>query len=338
LKRLFVLLLLLLLVSGCCKSDVNESNSPGSNQPSTPIGSLSVHFIDVGQGDSILIDLEETEILIDGGGRSPGVTANISDYVDGMLEVVISTHPHADHIGGLIEVFQSFTVEQYWSSGDTSTSQTYSDLMTAIPESCHQVVITRGDSPSFGELSFEVLHPDSLSGTTNNSSIVHNLSYGDVNFLFAGDAEEEAEASMIIAGILSDIDILKVGHHGSHSSSTNQFVNVIQPEIAIYMAGTGNSYGHPHDETIETLCDIEADIYGTDTHGTVIITVDGGIYTVQPENQIEPVDCSPPPPIPPPTLPPPPPLPAVTNIQITYNILLTAVRPPRISIPVACSP
>ena len=245
-------------------------------------GELKVHFIDVGQGDSILVDLGETEILIDGGGKSPGVIEYLSDYVDGAIEAMVATHPHADHIGGLIEVLDIFQVAEIWLNGDTSTSETYSQFTSSVNSEGAQVYeARRGDSIEVGELTFKVLHPVNLDDTTNNNSIVLSLSYGEIDFLFTGDAEQEAETSMLTEGIVPDVEVLKVGHHGSSSSSSAQFLDAVNPEIAIYMAGEGNSYGHPHQETIAALAEVSAKIYGTDIHGNIIITTDGEGYTKQ---------------------------------------------------------
>ncbi len=256
-------------------------------------GELTVHFVDVGQGDSILVDLGETEILIDGGGKLPGVVAYLSDFVDGALEVMVATHPHADHIGGLIGVLDAFEVDEIWLNGDTSTSETYSQFMSAANSEGAQVYeVRRGDTIQVGDLTFNVLHPVNLSGTTNNNSIVLSLSYGQVDFLFTGDAEQEAEASMLTEGVVPDVEVLKVGHHGSRTASSIQFLQVVEPEHAIYMAGKDNSYGHPHQETIINLCEVGAEIYGTDIHGTIIITTDGTTYNVQPTNDnVPPVVC-----------------------------------------------
>ena len=260
-------------------------------------GTLTVHFIDVGQGDSILLDLGDTEVLIDGGDKSPGVVSYIDDYVDGPLEVMVATHPHADHIGGLIAVLNAFEVSKIILNGDTSTSQTYSQFMSAVnSEGADVSVYTRGFTFAFAvigtdNLYFNVLNPVDLSGTINNNSIVLSVTYGQIAFLFDGDAEQEAEASMLTAGIVPDVDILKVGHHGSRTASSMQFLEAAKPEYAIYMAGQGNSYGHPHQETIANLCEIGAEIYGTDVHGTIIITTDGVTYNVTPSNDAPPVVC-----------------------------------------------
>jgi beta-lactamase superfamily II metal-dependent hydrolase len=253
---------------------------------------LTVHFIDVGQGDSILLDLGDTEVLVDGGDKTPGIVSYIDDYVDGPLEVMVATHPHADHIGGLIAVLGAFEVDEIWLNGDTSSSGTYSQFMSAVNSEGAEVrVARRGDTIQAGNLTFNVLNPINLNGTINNNSIVLSLSYGQVDFLFTGDAEQEAEASMLADGIVPDVEILKVGHHGSRTASSMQFLEVATPECAIYMAGQGNSYGHPHQETITNLCEIGAEIYGTDIHGTIIITTDGETYNLLPFNNVPPVVC-----------------------------------------------
>jgi competence protein ComEC len=247
---------------------------------------LKVHFIDVGQGDAILIDLNETEILIDGGDKSSGVVAYLNDYVDDELEVMVATHPHADHIGGLIAVLETFKVEQIWYNGDESTSTTYSDFMTAVTAEDAQIhKAIRGNIISAGELEFTVLNPYVLGADINNNSIVLSLSYGEVDFLFTGDAGHEAENDMLVQSIvpLTDIEILKVGHHGSRTASSEMFLEFTSPKIAIYMAAEGNSYGHPHEETIIALSSINADIYGTDVFGTIIVTTNGLNYEIQTE-------------------------------------------------------
>jgi competence protein ComEC len=255
---------------------------PSNHTPTN--GELKVHFIDVGQGDSILIDLGETEVLIDGGDRSPGVVPYLEGYVDGPLEVMIATHPHADHIGGLIAVLNAFQVEQIWHNGDTSTSKTYDEFMSAIQSEGAQVYTgKRGDIINAGELTFTILNPATLAGTTNNNSIVTSLSYVNVDFLFTGDAEQEAEADMLVASDITvpKVEILKVGHHGSRTASSTDFLIATSPEVAIYMAGEDNSYGHPHQETLDALAQIGVVIYGTDVNGTIIVATDGEEYTVQ---------------------------------------------------------
>ena len=257
----------------------------------TPITrELNAHFIDVSQGDAILIDLGETEILIDGGDKSPGVVEYLSEFVDGVLEVMVATHPHADHIGGLIGVLNAFEVEEIWLNGDTSTSKTYQEFMSKVnaeDASIHEAL--RGQSIEVDDLTFHVLHPiKPLVGDINNNSIVLRLSYGEIDFLFTGDAEKEAEASILEAPVIVRAQILKVGHHGSRSSSSPKFLDAVKPEIAIYMAGEGNRYGHPHDETIAALTEVGTEIYGTDICGTIVVTSDGKSFSIQREKQCAP--------------------------------------------------
>ena len=265
---------------------VTTTPTPAPNStPTTTEGTLpqlQVHYIDVGQGDSILLDLGATEVLIDGGSKSPGVVPYLQQYVDGPLEAMIATHPHADHIGGLIAVLDAFDVERIWTNGQTYSTQTYADFMGKVnAEGADVQVARRGDTIVAGNLTLKMLNPiDPLTQDTNNNSIVLMLSYGNVDFLFMGDAQQDSESSMIAAGQLQDIDILKIGHHGSRTSSSQAFLNIVRPEVAIYMAGIGNQYGHPHPETISALQAIGAQIYGTDTRGTITVTTDGNSYTV----------------------------------------------------------
>jgi len=253
--------------------------------PSPAEGELKVHFIDVGQGDSILVDLGDTEILIDGGDRSPGVVWYLNNYVDGVLEVMVATHPHADHIGGLIAVLGAFEVGEIWLNGDTSTSKTHQDFMSRVnTEGASVYEAERGNSIEVGVLTFLVLHPvRPLVDDTNNNSVVLRLSYGNVDFLFTGDAEKEAELSIPGSGLNVQADVLKVGHHCSRTSSSSQFLAAVKPQVAIYMAGVGNRYGHPHEETLSALTQAGAEIYGTDNSGTIMITTDGEAFTTQTE-------------------------------------------------------
>jgi len=266
---------------------ISPTPSPGDEPlptlPPIPLDLMQVHFIDVGQGDAILIDLIETEVLIDGGGRSPGVVEYLSDYVDGALEVMVATHPHADHIGGLIEVLEQFDVNEIWHNGDDYDSKTYGDFMDSVEAEGATVFEARlGDSIEAGELSFAVLNPASLTDDTNNNSIVLSLRYGHIDFLFTGDAEEEAEAQILEQGVvpLPEVEVLKIGHHGSSSSSSLAFLDAIKPVLAIYMAAEGNTYGHPHTETLEKLATIGTQTHGTDTNGTIVVNCNGGGFDI----------------------------------------------------------
>ena len=272
---------LLIVLTSCNTSEPTTTPIPS---PSPTQEQLTIHFIDVGQGDSILIDLGEIEVLIDAGDRTPGVVSYLRDYVDGPLEVMVATHPHADHIGGLITILDAFQVQQIWHNGDTSESKTYAEFMNRVQSEGAEIQIARlHNNIEAGELKLFVHHPANLEGSTNNNSIVLHLAYGDVDFLFTGDAEQEAEGQMMILSSvrLPVVEILKVGHHGSRTSSSENFLTITSPEVAIYMAGKDNRYGHPHRATISALAQVGATVYGTNTSGTIVITTNGETYAVQ---------------------------------------------------------
>ncbi|MCX7912782.1 MAG: hypothetical protein N2506_07495, partial [Dehalococcoidales bacterium] len=146
-------------------------------------------------------------------------------------------------------------------------------------EKCPVHTARRGGTIETGKLKFTILHPQTLAESPNNNSVVLHLRYGEIDFLFMGDAEKEDEETM--AGILPDTEVLKLGHHASRSSSSADFLRLTSPEVAVYTAGVGNRYGHPHAETLDALRNIGAMVYGTDTHGTIVITTDGKTYEVK---------------------------------------------------------
>ncbi len=264
----------------------NLTGKCGETPPPPPSTSIQTHFIDVRQGDSILIDSGENEVLIDGGGKSPGVVNYIRQYVDGQLEVVVATHPHADHIGGLIEVLKDFQVEEIWLNGDTSTSKTYQEFMATVnAEKATGAKVNyakKNDIISTGNLNLSILNPpDTLFNETNNNSIVLRLEYGKIAFLFSGDAEKEAEVNMLNTGNKFQAQILKAGHHCSRTASTKAFLAGVKPEVVICMVGEGNRYEHPHQEILTALGEIGAKIYRTDTNGTIIVSTDGEDYQVK---------------------------------------------------------
>ncbi|MFP4041875.1 MAG: MBL fold metallo-hydrolase [Bacteroidales bacterium] len=252
---------------------------------------LQVHFIDVGQGDSILIQSpDDHNMLIDGGPRSADdkVTSYLQNQGVDKLEYIISTHPHADHIGGLLPVLEKFKVNQIIDSGRVHTSKTYENYLLKIDELDIPYQKGRtGDTFKLGDIEFTVLHPDHDNYDLNNSSVVLLGEYDLVSFLFAGDAEHEAEKAIIKNNDDVQADVIKVGHHGSRTSSSSSVLSKVSPEAAVIMAGEGNQYGHPHDETLDALAANDIDIYRTDKHGTIVTTTDGETIEISTEHDAE---------------------------------------------------
>ncbi len=255
-----------------------------SGPPTTFIsaGTLQVHYIDVGQGDSILILSPEGKVmLIDGGESGSGALAYLRDKGIDHVDVMVATHPHADHIGGLVDVLRALPVAKVITSGVPSTTATYEHFLDGIASAkAAYVEAMRGDTITLGSLSFSVLNPVVASGDDiNETSLVLRLVYGTTSFLFTGDAGKVSEASMLAHGDDISAQVLKVGHHGSSGSCSAAFLDAVRPQVAVYSCGVDNPYGHPADATIANLEETGATICGTDVNGTVVVTSDGASYT-----------------------------------------------------------
>lgn len=239
-------------------------------------GELRVSFIDVGQGDSEFIELPNGEtLLIDAGTNETG--ADVVNYIESLgyssIDYVVGTHPHEDHIGGLDDVIRTFDVESVYMPKVTADTKTFEDVLDAVDEkgltintAKAGVTLVDGDG-----LSVKMLAPvlDEYDNTNDYSAVI-KVVYGDTSFLFTGDAEEYAES--LITGDV-DSDVLKVGHHGSSTSTGETFLERVSPSYAVISCGLGNSYGHPHTETIEKLGGIP--VFRTDEMGTIVATSDG---------------------------------------------------------------
>jgi len=250
--------------------------------------SLTVHYIDVGQGDSILIQSPYGEnILIDAGERNQA--SIVSQYLRNqgieVLDYIIATHPHTDHIGGLIEVIQTFEVKNVYMPKVSHTTATFRDLLLAIQAKGLGVHSAKTGVvlPVKGvEAYFVSPSHDDYSGL-NNYSAVLCLEYDNITLLFMGDAEEEVEHEILSNYPALSVDILKAGHHGSRSSSSESFISSISPEVAIIMCGQGNRYGHPHQSTLEMFARNDVQILRTDLNGTIVVQTNGETFTVSTE-------------------------------------------------------
>lgn len=248
-----------------------------------PATTFAVHFIDVGQGDATLVEIDDVDILVDGGSSGSEVLSYLAGHEVPDIDLLVATHPHADHIGGLDEVLAQYDVLEIWTNGAAGTGPTYQEFATAVAaEGAIERQIRRGYSTQFGGVTIIGLHPiDPLTGDTNSDSVVLRLSCGSVDVLLTGDAREDSEASMLADASLDlDADVLKVGHHGSRTSTTDAFLDAVTPSDAVISVGAGNSYGHPTQETLDRLAAHGATVYRTDLQGTVVLTSDCSTYSI----------------------------------------------------------
>jgi competence protein ComEC len=242
-----------------------------------------IHFIDVGQGDAILVQTEGTNVLVDGGDRSSGITDYLEQIQIDTIQWVIATHPHADHIAGLIPVLRKYPVVNVMDNGKSHNSviyQTYRFLVDSV-----KADYTKGFAGWTADItdSFEikVIHPDTLETYgTNDASLVLRMRLDDTYLLFMGDAEHKAEDMIISKGANIRSHILKAGHHGSKTSSSNAFIQEVQPRTTIIMCAENNKYGFPHAEVLYNFFNSGSQIYRTDHNGTVLIVKDQNSYQV----------------------------------------------------------
>lgn len=274
------------LVEAQVLAEETESSQENGLSVKDPVASenLTVHFIDVGQGDSILLEYDGKTMLVDAGERDQGsvVTAYLQDQSVSSIDYVVATHPHSDHIGGMDEVLSSFEVGYFIDSGFPHTSKTYENMLTAVDEKDIPFeVAEKGEKIEFDPaVDIEVLNPKSeYSDELNENSVVLRVSYGEVSFLLMGDAGLETEEKLMNAGSDLDSDILKVGHHASRSGSGEAFISAVSPEVSIIELGAGNDYGHPHAEVLERLQKASR-VYRTDLDGSILVTTDGSTYTI----------------------------------------------------------
>jgi len=242
---------------------------------------LRIHFIDVGQADCILIELPtDEEVLIDSGNREDsGVIIN---YLDELgiedIEYFILTHPHEDHIGSAPDVLNNYDVDKIYMPDVSADSQIYKNTIQAIHNENTELIKAKAGTSIIdsSNLSFDVLAPNSMwYSETNEYSLVTRLVYKDTSFLFTGDAESVSELEMVKAGYEIDSDLLKVGHHGGETSSSQIFLDAVTPKYAVISVGKDNPYGHPHKKTLNRLNAMGASVYRTDELSTITALSDG---------------------------------------------------------------
>ena len=235
---------------------------------------LRVYCLDVGQGDSILIKNNNKTMLIDASTNEMGsrVVKYLNDLGIKKIDYLVGTHPHEDHIGGLDNVIKNFDIGTIYMPNVVATTKTFEEVIDAISAKKLKVTSPKtGDKFTVGNAECEVMSIRNDKDDYNNCSIVIKMDFNNVSYLFTGDAEESVESSRK----WPHIDVLKVGHHGSNTSSSKKFLEQIKPEVALISVGQGNTYGHPTQATLKRLSNIGAKIYRTDENGTILLIEKG---------------------------------------------------------------
>ena len=271
-------LLALLIVLVAVALLIWQSAEGRKNTVNVPMDGLYVHYIDVGQGDSELVCCNGEYMLIDAG--EPDASDAVLEYLDrhgiDKLDYLVCTHSHSDHCGGLDAVVESLEVETVFTSPYAGDSPSYEIFTDAVYDAGLELTVpVLGESYRLGEASFSFIGPLEDYDNLNDDSLVMRLEYGDTSFLFTGDMTSKAEKDLINDGADLRCDVLKVGHHGSSGSSCYQFLYEAQPGIGVISCEKGNSYGHPHEETLSRLNDADVTVYRTDLEGSIVIFSDG---------------------------------------------------------------
>ena len=278
-KYLFMFILIILIPSltiSCnfSTNDFNKNNQIESNK-------MIVHYIDVGQGDSILIQVNNKNLLIDAGPKSD--KKKLLNYLSNLhlekLDYVIATHPHEDHIGNMSDVIDDYNVLAFYAPKVQSTTKTFEQMVESLKSKNLKInVIKKGtDSINLGENTKVTIFSPTKDyyEDLNNYSPVIKIEYGKTSFLFTGDAQKEVEKEILANNEDISADILKVGHHGSSTYTTKDFLNKVNPSIGVISLGKDNTYNHPNDGTVKRLKENKVTIYRTDKNGTVILSSDG---------------------------------------------------------------
>lgn len=244
------------------------------------IAELEIHFLDVGQGDCTLLLCDGEAMLIDAGDNDQGTKIQRYLQKQGVekLKYVVCTHPDEDHIGGMDVILYKFPCETVLMTEEEKDTNTYRDVIDTMNNRNYQrTQPVIGQQYSLGDAAFTLLGPAKIGEDSNNNSIALLMVHGSNRFLFTGDAEEEEEEALLECGISLDADVYKAGHHGSRTSSSQAFLEAVSPAYVVISCGEGNSYGHPHAETMNSLRAMGAEVFRTDEQGSIVLYSDGNV-------------------------------------------------------------
>ncbi|GHU88983.1 competence protein ComE [Clostridia bacterium] len=245
---------------------------------SEPNGELTVYYIDVGQADSALVLCGGAAMLIDGGNAADSdlVYTFLKNHEIDKLDYIVATHAHEDHVGGLAGALSYATVDTALCPVTEYDTKAYKNFVKALDKQGVSITVPKhGDAFKLGDAEVKIVGPINQSDEPNNMSIVMKITYGGTSFLFTGDAERAEEADILDAGYDLSSTVLKVGHHGSDTSTTYPFLREIMPSYAVISCGKKNSYGHPHENTLSRLRDADVTLFRTDMQGTITAVSDG---------------------------------------------------------------
>ena len=279
--------------SSSAAADISEpdssslASSSSASQPETLIpenSSFQIDFIDVGQADAALVSCDGNYMLIDGGNAEDSnlIYSYLSQRNINYLDYIVCTHAHEDHVGGLSGALNYADVGTAFCPVTEYDSEAFNHFTEALAKKNAAISVPApGDAFSLGSATVTIYGPISDSDDPNNTSIVLRIVYGETSFLFTGDAERDEEQDILNSGVELKSTVLKVGHHGSDTSTTYPFLREIMPEYAVISVGTDNSYGHPTEDTLSRLRDADVKVYRTDMQGDIICTSDGKTVTMQ---------------------------------------------------------
>ena len=277
-KYYLIAFLIVLGISFFTKEE--EPQNPSNVQPMD--GEMQVHFLDVEQGLSIVVQLGDEVLIYDGGDRdtSSFVVSYIEDLGITEIDYMISSHYDSDHLAGLIGCLNTFDVKNVIGSNYEHESKLYNSFMDAVKDEGLKMQYPKvGTKYAFGEAEITILAPAEIGDDSNANSVAIKLTYGESDFIFTGDADYGSEREMVASGINLDCEVLSLAHHGSSTGNSSLFMEKTTPEWAVISCAKNNGYGHPHVEVVELLEGMEIDVFRSDVQGTVVATTDGKTIT-----------------------------------------------------------